>query len=122
MAAKGETQVTDVLSFVETANYMTADQDSTRSTSFAGKVTADVAQKEVLPPLVCELKQLGDSKAVCWDTVFGTNYTVQIRESFSTGEWSNLTDVTIKTTEDGKKNYVIIPTNSSSAYFRLMRY
>jgi ParB-like nuclease domain len=117
--AKGDKSTQDVLSGVNGSGYITESMNPVESTAFASKVTADVTQKVVLPPLVCELKQIGDSKAVCWDTVFGKNYTVQMRESFTTGEWLNLTNVTVNTTEDGKKNFVIIPANSSSAYFRL---
>jgi hypothetical protein len=118
MYAKGATNVQDVAIIGGTeARYVTPERIGINSSAFATEFTLVVEDLPV--ELKCTMEKFGEKWAVCWDTVFGTNFTVQRRESFTTGEWLNLTNVTINTTEDGKKNFVIIPTNSPTAFFRL---
>jgi hypothetical protein len=121
--AKGDKSTQDVLSAVNGSSYITESMNPVESTAFASKVTADVTQKVVLPPLVCELKQLGDSKAVCWDTTFGTNYVVQMIGSLLQTnqfglEWEDLA-VAPALSPAGARYCVDIPTNSPTAFFRL---
>lgn len=115
--AKNDTTYQDAWVNFSNAGYIEAETTTANSTSFAAKVVADIQPKIVVtPPPACGIERIDGKLAVCWPEDKGTNFSVVVGETLS-GPWNKVTDSPV-ITRDGK-NFVIIPTNTPTGYFRL---